>query len=164
MFFSGPTVSVLKKISRTTSPQPAEGQTPVGRVSQRGRSMEELGGALQLSSRSPALSRSSERLEQLWRNHRTNLDTENPEEPLNYNHATKGWSLDPLGEPWSSPASSCIVTGTGTRTWTQPGPPSPATDMPSSNPLSPPAGVEVRSHSSSCTQVMPPLDDNPASK
>lgn len=162
MFSSGPTVSVPKKISSSTSPQPAEGQTPVGRVSQRGRSMEELGGALQLSSRPPALSKSSEQLEQLWRNNRRNLNTENPKEPLIHSHATKVWSSDPLREPWSSPAFSCI--GTRTRTWTQPGPPTPATDVPSSNPLSPPAGLEVRSHSSSCTQAPPPCDDTPASK
>lgn len=164
MFSSGPPVSVLKKISSTTSPQPAEEQTPVGRVSQRGRSMEELGGALQLSSRPSAFSRSSEQLEQLWRNHRRNLDTENPKEPLIHSHATKGWSSDPLKEPWSSPASSCVGTRTSTRTWTQPGPPMPAIDMPSSNPLSPVAGVEVWSHSSSCTQAMPHSDDTPVSK
>lgn len=163
MFFSGPTVSVLKKISSTTSPQPADGPKPVGRVSHRGRSMEELAGE-QLSGRLQALSRSSEQLEQLWRNHRRNLDTENPKEPLVYSHATKGWSSDPLGVPLSSPASSSIGTKTRIRTWTQPGPPSPAEDMPSSNPLSPNAGVEVRLHSSSYIQAMPLLDDNPASK
>lgn len=141
MFSSRPTVSVLKKISSTTSPMTAEGQTPTSRVSQKGW----------------FLSRSSEQLEQLWRNRRRNLDTEIPKEPLNHCHTTKGWNADLLGEPWSSPAFSCI--GTSARTWTQPGPPRPPKDMPSSNQLSPPAREEATSHSSSDTQAMPLRDD-----
>lgn len=161
MFSSGCAFSLQKKkTSCTSSLQPAEGQVPVRGVSHRGRSMGELVGVLQLCSRPLALSRSSEQLEQLWRNCRRNLDPENPEEPWIHSNTPKGWSSDPSGEPRTTPASSW----TRTRTWTQPGPPSPAADMPSSNPQSPPAGLEVRPQSPSPTQVTLPHDDAPASR